>query len=159
MVQFTLLTLVWCSGLWDPFSMFTKIKIIQLSIFSSWDSLALVHFLWRTCERTHFHWFSPPYTLYYICGVLVHCTWGLKSVGKCVWGWKQVKMKQKGLPSLIFFLHGPAVSNIALITCLSPCLSACLPPFSHSLPLWHALTLEILIYSLCLVGAWCDSGG
>ena len=52
------LTLVWCSGLWNPFSMYTKRKMIQLIIFSTWDSLAC--FLWRTCKITYFNWVHPP---------------------------------------------------------------------------------------------------
>jgi hypothetical protein len=132
MVQFTLLTLVWCSGLWDPFSMFTKIKITQLSMFSSWDSLALVHFLWRTCKRTHFHWVHtvhPPTHLYYICGVRSPGLLGNKSVEKCVCRWKQVKMKQNGLlcaftlssSSLgLLFQHSTKNVPVSLLVCLSP---------------------------------------
>jgi hypothetical protein len=101
---FTTWTLVWCWGLWDPFSMFTKRKIIQLIICSTWDSLA--HFLWRTCKIAHFHWVDtvhPPTHLYYICGVLTTGPEANKRVEKCVWSWKEVKKTNKNVccvPSL-----------------------------------------------------------
>lgn len=71
-------TLVWCSGLWDPFSFFIKTKIIWFIIFSKPDLLALAHFLQKLSSTAHRN--PPPTHLYYIQGVLVHWTRANKSV-------------------------------------------------------------------------------
>lgn len=49
----------------ELFSVFSLRIIIEIIIFSNWDSLSMAHFLWRTWIRKHSYWappVSPPFT-------------------------------------------------------------------------------------------------
>jgi hypothetical protein len=86
-----------------------------------------LHNLWLTK-----YFFAPLYVVFGSTG-----PGGNKSMEKCVCRWKQVKMT-----SLCLSPPWACCFNIAPRTCLYPCLSACLPLFSHPWPFVVCETIQ-----------------